>query len=195
MRTFHLSSRVSYQLIGRSGKRDWYVTDRGRVIAIPSGLREKERGAAMRRAPFCRPKARKTKEKPGRVMVVRVGSKRYVLKRLVLRSFVGIDVGETWRIQHRDGNPENCALNNLILYSREEAERLGLGSRWKIEVEFNDGRTVIYRSLAECSKALYCDRSTLYDYLHGRVKDSCVASKARSVKKITEDGQNGGSND
>lgn len=187
METFRLSSKTAYQLIYRSRKRDWYVTDRGNVLSIPSGLGEKERGRALATAFFKKPRRKKTGQKPGSIMIVDIGKKHWPLKSLVVNCFTRYRVGEPYRIQHKDGNPANCSLNNLILYTIEEARDAGLMRKWKIEARMRDGRVIIFGTLGQCAKELYCDRSTLYDYLHGRVGDSCISGRVESIRMITED--------
>lgn len=187
MESFCLSSKTAYQLIYRSKKRDWYVTDRGNVLSIPTGLGEKERGRALTAAPFKNPRRKKIRQKPGAMMVIDIGNRHWPLKALVVNCFTKHEVAEPYRIQHKDGNPANCSLNNLILYTAEEAREAGLMRKWKIEARMKDGTTVIFKTLGQCAKELYCDRSTLYDYLHGKVRDSCLNGRVESIRKVTED--------
>lgn len=181
MKEFSLAYKEAFQLVKKIGNREWYITDRGRVIAVPSNLNEKKRGKALMEPRFeVKPRVKRIKEKPGIMLMVDIGNSHLVLKTMVIRAFSDaeryISIRSNHQVQHKNNDALDCSLGNLVLYSVEEAKDLGLFKRWKIEITYSDGKVVNHPSLIEAALSIPCDRSTLYDYLHGKTQKSCCHS-------------------
>lgn len=193
MRTFGGASKEAYQLLLSADGREYefYITDRGRIIRIPARLKEKERRQALLDKANEYPlREKRINEKPGMMLMVDIGHKHMVLKTLVVRAFSDagreVAIRSHHQIQHINGDAKDCSLKNLVLYSEEEAQDLGLYHKWKIEVTYRDGRIISYPSLGACAASIPCDRHTLYDYLHGISKNSCVSQDILLIRQIKE---------
>lgn len=191
MRTFRCSSKEAYQLLKITKKNEFYISDQGRIIRIPSNLKEKERRKALldinNELPL---RKKRIKERPGLLLMVDIGHMHIDLKTLVVRAFgsVGREVviKSHHQIQHLNEDALDCSLRNLVLYTEKEAQEHGLYYKWKVEVTYRDGRVINYPSLRACAASIPCDRHTLCDYLQGITKKSCVAQDIHSIKQIKE---------
>jgi len=92
------------------------------------------------------------------------------LKNLVAKHFVkGYRVGDF--VECIDGNPFNCKVANLRIYTHSEhGKRTGWQSRSQAVVVGD----VEYRSVREAAKALHVSYQTLLDYMGGKVKHSVI---------------------
>jgi hypothetical protein len=102
---------------------------------------------------------------------VRVNGKMFTLKNLVARHFIrGYHAGAP--VECIDGNPFNCRVKNLRVYTmREHGQRTGGRNSRARKVVANG---VEYRSVRECAKALFVSYQTVLDYIDGSVKRSVL---------------------
>ena len=103
-------------------------------------------------------------------LTVKIANKEYTVKHLVAAAFLdGYKKGMS--VCHKDGNPNNCAADNLVIVGRQELGRLTGGDSGRKPVIYNG---VEYYSIRECAKVLYCSRNTLLNHLAGNVKNSVL---------------------
>lgn len=102
--------------------------------------------------------------------VVKINGKEHTLKNLVASKFI-----ESYRkgdyVEVIDGDPFNCHVRNLRLYSQAEHGRR-TGYRSSSQPVIVNG--VEYRSIRECAKALHVSYQTVLDYLSGDIKHSVL---------------------
>lgn len=93
-----------------------------------------------------------------------VKKKRYLVKQLVARNF-----SNTWeqgsRILHKDGNPRNCNIENLIVNPRGFRPETCVHCQ-PLEVMVND-RWRQFRSIKDAAIYLHVSRSSLKRHLYG----------------------------
>lgn len=103
-------------------------------------------------------------------MAVKINGKEYYVKHLVAKAFIdGYKKGAP--IIHKDGNPKNCSIDNLMLITKTELGRITGGDSRRKAVIVNGTE---YYSVRECAKHLYCSYQTVLDYLAGKVKSSVL---------------------
>ena len=101
---------------------------------------------------------------------VKVYGREYRVKNLVARFHIrGHRYGDY--VECIDGNPLNCDVRNLRLYTHSEH---GKRTGWKSSSQGVSVDGIQYRSIRQAAKSLYVSHQTLYDYMRG-------ASGARSV--------------
>lgn len=174
MMTYHfrLRSRPLYLLIRKTINTDYYISDRGFMIAVPNDIHGPERDKIIKSGKHLKPWLETTKAYPGQVLVIRIGGKRLILKNEVIKAFTNKKVVNHWQIQHRDGNPENCKLNNLVFIPLEESDRYKGTSR--IVVTLKNKSIVTYGSVSEAAEALFVTERTLYNFIYKKVKRSVL---------------------
>ena len=174
MMTYHfrLRSRPLYLLIRKTINTDYYISDRGFMIAVPNDIHGPERDKIIKSGKHLKPWLETTKSYPGHILVIRIGGKRLVLKNEVIKAFTNKKVVNHWQIQHKDGNPENCKLNNLVFIPLEECDKYKGTSR--IVVTLKNKTVVTYRSVAEAAEALFVTERTLYNFIYKKVKRSVL---------------------
>lgn len=174
MMTYHfrLRSRPLYLLIRKTVNNDYYISDRGFLIAVPNDIHGLERDKIIKSGKHLKPWLETTKAYPGHILVIRIGGERLVLKNEVIKAFTNKKVVKHWQIQHKDGNPENCKLNNLVFIPLEECDKYKGTSR--IVVTLKNKSTVTYKSVAEAAKALFVTERTLYNFIYKKVKRSVL---------------------
>ena len=94
------------------------------------------------------------------------------IHRLVLSTFKPCENMEKLHVNHKDANPLNNNIDNLEWVSQQEnnkyIEKIGHHSgrpKKKVLVEFRNGETEEYESLAECAKHFNVDKSTIQGYI------------------------------
>ncbi|MCL2531573.1 MAG: hypothetical protein FWE40_05400 [Oscillospiraceae bacterium] len=117
--------------------------------------------------------------------VVKINGKEFTLKNLVAAKFHK-DYFAGAYVEVIDGNPFNCRVQNLRIYSQSEhGKRTGYRSGSQPVVV--DG--VKYRSVRAAAKALHCSYQTLLDYINGDAKHSVLAGvRVNCVDKKNRDG-------
>lgn len=174
MMTYHfrLRSRPLYLLIRKTVNNDYYISDRGFLIAVPNDIHGLERDKIIKSGKHLKPWLETTKAYPGHILVIRIGGERLVLKNEVIKAFTNKKVVKHWQIQHKDGNPENCKLNNLVFIPLEECDKYKGTSR--IVVTLKNKSVVTYKSVAEAAEALFVTERTLYNFIYKKVKRSVL---------------------
>ena len=101
---------------------------------------------------------------------VKVNQCEYTLKNLVALHFIkGYKTGTP--VEVIDGNPFNCSVENLRVYTyQEHGRRTGHLSRSR-KVTANG---VEYRSVRACARALHASYQTVLDYMSGSVNHSVL---------------------
>lgn len=184
---FLLKSRTLYMLIGSNNSTGYYLTDRGQILGIPIGLDERARADAISKA---RPKQLRIKNQsePVACFDIRNGNqhREIVIKIAVIESFTRYKVNYSSQIQHKDNNPLNCSINNLVLYSEDEAKKFRKGR--KIILHFKNGRAEKFSNMSSAARMLYVDRKTLASYIEGKTQNSCIEDQVEKIE--TEDEKN-----
>lgn len=183
MITFSAGRHRQYQLIAESSQTDYYLTDRGEVLAVPSGLPQEERKRAIRSAAPKQLRIKSQKSAPYKIAVYDLPDgdhhKEIIVKIAVVEHFTRVKVKYAYQLQHKNKNPLDCSLNNLVFYSLEEAKHLRSGSH--VTVFFEDGKIQRYANLKAAAKALFVSRTALQAFMNGDVNNSCLRSKVRKV--------------
>jgi hypothetical protein len=101
---------------------------------------------------------------------VKINNREHRLKNLVAKHFLsGWVFGSP--VECIDGNPLNCNVRNLRIYSKKEH---GIKNGWKSRSQPVIINGVEYRSIREGAKAIYTSYQTISDYINGNVKKSCL---------------------
>lgn len=134
-------------------------------------------------------KTKKTKElklkssfiKDGR-LAVNIAGKTFSLGQLIAKAFMR-DYKSNCCVGYKDGNRENCNIENLYLLTRyEEGKKVGKSNNCgKCVVVRENKKTIKYRTIKAASKALHCNYRTLRDYLKGRYKSSVLDALGRTI--------------
>jgi len=103
-------------------------------------------------------------------LAVKINQKEYLVKHLVAKVFIK-GYRKSMSVCHKDGNPKNCAVDNLLVLTKEELGKITGGDSRRKPVMAN---CVEYYSVRDCAKALNCSYQTLLDYLAGKVKNSVL---------------------
>jgi hypothetical protein len=115
-------------------------------------------------------------------MVIKIKCKEYIKSRVVAKHF--IKGYNAWQcVGFKDKNNQNIQAENLYMYSMKvHGKRTGWKSRSKevIIKEFKQ-EPVIFRSVREAAKYLFCSYQTLLDYLTGEVKKSVLDKPRRKI--------------
>lgn len=184
MITFKTSRQRQYRLIAESSQTDYYLSDRGEVLAIQSNLPQSERRKAIRGANPKTLRIKPQKSAPYKIAVYDIPAsdtthKEIIVKVAVVESFTRLKVQYAYQIQHKNNNPLDCSLGNLIFYSIEEAKKLRSGTG--LAIYFKDGQVKHFANISAAAKALYVSRTALQGFLSGKVDNSCLASQIRKV--------------
>ena len=182
MREFRLRARTLHLLIRSTSSKDYYVTDRGNIISVDSSVSGEARRKKLELAEPRKARLKPTSAYPGIIKTVRVGKEDIVLKKEIVKAFTNCGNLHHYQIQHKDGNPDNCALNNLVVYDLKEAssfKRMG-----KLVVFYKDGRIETYGSYNACADALFVNRRTLNNYLHDRNNKSVINETVAKIQVI-----------
>ena len=178
---FLLKSRTLYMLIGSNNSTGYYLTDRGQILGIPIGLDDRARADAISKA---RPKQLRIKHQsePVACFDIRNGNqhREIVIKIAVIESFTRYKVNYSSQIQHKDNNPLNCSINNLVLYSEDEAKKFRKGR--KIILHFKNGRAEKFSNMSSAARMLYVDRKTLASYIEGKTQNSCIEDQVEKIE-------------
>ncbi len=113
--------------------------------------------------------------------VVKINYKECRFARVIARTFMK-NYQDDLLIGYKDGNKENCSLQNLYLYSRRQhGKKTGyLSNSVPVIVDDSKGRKE-YRSVRCAAKHLYVSYQTLLDYLAGRVEHSVLEKQGRKI--------------
>lgn len=115
-------------------------------------------------------------------MAVKINRKEYILKHLVAKAFIdGYKKGLS--VTHKDGNFKNCAVDNLVVFTKEELGKLTGGDSKRKPVIANGNE---YYSVRDCAKSLNCSYQTLLDYLSGKVKNSVLSGVDVKYAEVRE---------
>lgn len=110
------------------------------------------------------------------VLVVRINRKVYKVKQLVTKYFME-NYFDGCCVLHKDCNPYNCQINNLIICSKKESgERTG-GKANKKSITFAGKK---YDTITSFCKQNYIGIRTYYDYKQKRYNHSILEDIKRS---------------
>jgi hypothetical protein len=114
--------------------------------------------------------------------VVKINYVECRFSRVIARAFMK-NYQEDLLIGYKDGNRDNCSLQNLFLYSRRtHGKKTGyLSKSTPVIVKDFKKDPIEYRSVREAAKHLYVSYQTLLDYLAGRVDHSVLAKWGRKI--------------
>lgn len=178
---FLLKSRTLYTLIGSNSSTDYYLSDRGQVFGIPIGLDEKARAEAIKTAV---PKQLRLKSGSEPIACFDIRNERFhkeiIIKIAVIETFTRYRVNYSTQVQHKNGNPLDCSINNLVLYTEEEAKKFRHGK--KIILHFKNGKVEKFNNATSAAKTLYVDRKTLTSYLTGKTQSSCIEDQVEKIE-------------
>lgn len=181
---FRLSSRIAYCRLISTHNYDYYITDRGYVIAIHSNLTEKE---MIRELAIAKPLPiylKAIKSKPYLLAYTNIKTdKSYIeimLKQAVIECFTRCKIKYSFQIQHLNEDVTNCKLNNLIVYSVDEAKKFRKGH--EVIIHFKDGRIETYSNISAAAKALFVSRNALINFKDGIANNSCLANLITKIE-------------
>ena len=178
---FLLKSRTLYTLIGSNSSTDYYLSDRGQVFGLPIGLDEKARAEAIKTAV---PKQLRLKSGSEPIACFDIRNERFhkeiIIKIAVIETFTRYRVNYSTQVQHKNGNPLDCSINNLVLYTEEEAKKFRHGK--KIILHFKNGKVEKFNNATSAAKTLYVDRKTLTSYLTGKTQSSCIEDQVEKIE-------------
>lgn len=178
---FCLKSRTLYTLIGSNNSTDYYLSNRGQVFGIPIGLDEKARVEAIKTAV---PKQLRLKSGSEPIACFDIRNERFhkeiIIKIAVIETFTRYRVNYSTQVQHKNGNPLDCSINNLVLYTEEEAKKFRHGR--KIILHFKNGKVEKFNNATSAAKTLYVDRKTLTSYLTGKTQSSCIEDQVEKIE-------------
>ena len=109
-------------------------------------------------------------------LIVIINKKTYRLRCLVAKYF-SEEYKEGMSVLHKDGNPYNCKIENLIICDKKTAGKLtgGLSNSKKIIVTDKEtGECKTYNSIIEFCRKNYISQRAFYDWKQGRVKKSIL---------------------
>lgn len=180
---FRLRSRPLHLLIRKSRNNDYYISDRGYILSVPNEIHGAERDRIIKsKKTILKPSIIKTKAYPGAMAVIRINNKRLILKNEVIKAFTNKKVMNYWQVQHKDGNPENCSLNNLIWISQDEMN-IYQGTT-SLVVYFKNKRIQEFKSVEEAADKLFVSRTTLYRFIYGKAKNSSLNENIERIEVL-----------
>jgi len=110
--------------------------------------------------------------KRGKLMV-KIANREYCVKHLVAAAFMP-RYRKGYGVIHRDGDPVNCGLGNLVVMSARKLGRVTGGDSRRKPVTYGG---VEYYSVRDYAKKLYCSCQTLSDYLNGKTRKGVLTGK------------------
>lgn len=163
-----------YQLVDENARFIYYVTTEGTVVR-----RNKKTNEETNCCTFIQ-----TKSCGSRLKYAKFNFKTYNLATLVYRSFKRGYDSKIHYIAYKDGDINNCSLDNLYIKSRSYIPSLQKATAVKArKVVIKEGKnaSVVYPSVRSAAKALYCSYQCLLDYLAGKRKKSVVKKRGRKI--------------
>lgn len=172
-----MNNKESYsRLIAESTRSLYYLDTSGRLFRVSKHIGASREGIDIP-SHHC---YKNKNDKKGTVYITSNigGMKNVALHSLMARTFMRGYDPQKHCVGHRDGNPLNCALDNLYLYTRRShGKHTGWQSRSKgVIIKEYKQDPVKYRSVREAAKALFCSYQTLLDYLSGTSGPNSVLS-------------------
>lgn len=114
---------------------------------------------------------------------VKINGKDCRLATLIAKTFMR-DYDTSYCVGYKDKDIKNCNIENLYLYSKKTHGKITgkLAHRNRpVVIQEYKSKPVIYRSVREAAKALYCSYQCLLDYLNGVTKKSVVKKYGRKI--------------
>ena len=119
----------------------------------------------------------------GSVLIVRINRKVFKVKQLVAKYFCD-DYYDGCCIIHKDDNPYNCEIENLIICDRQKSGKLtGYKANRDKQIIFNNKK---YNSVKEFCEKNYIGIRTYYDYKQKRYKNSIIKEMHEKYMHIFE---------
>lgn len=102
--------------------------------------------------------------------------KLYTVSRLVAQAFL-FDFNRSSYLLHKDGDYQNCRVDNLIVMTKSNVASLsGYSSKRSraVRLTYEDGVFAEFRSVRSAAKAIPCSYQTLLDYIAAKRKNSVL---------------------
>lgn len=154
-----------FELVAKSDKKKYYASNKGYILSVDKKSYSEKKLKSYLKA--------KIKNPP---YVVKIDGKERIVKHLIAKAFLHEYKENDCCILHKDGNKNNCAVDNLIIVPKKLVNKVTGPMSRSCPVIVCDltGEEQQYSSIRKAALALNVSYQTLLDYMKGTYSHSVL---------------------